>query len=577
MNLKFISKAFDLNTKEEYSETFCIKSENEVIIKVLKVFIQYNTFRKGIGEVVAAGKDYMKLIRKKVEFLLPTDLDILKEYEICDGKYCLVTSGKVLMQSALTSLMLLECIKKYNAKYLVHVSGCKEILKYLEYLCKDNRLDLVNISSPVNSGVLNMLKYDLLLVGDLKPDMVFEERTPKNSVVLQYSTSCIGRILHQGTYIKENVFDWLSKLTYFKRKRLVYYIEYQERMFLNTLPKVKFEDFLVGNFENLVELDVFELFSQDFTKSNRRLSIDTQRLSGSGMLSISCSLIENTVYDSKKSLNHIEELVDLDCLVSPRLNSVDEVILNEHDENCGLSDKVLVDHLKKMIDRYSDPRIMKVLKDLSVFFEVQTCERPVFIKLIEEDLSVYEGEMNEERQPDGFGSRHFIDGTVFRGFWKAGKASGKGIIACTDGMLYTGLWKKGVFNGYGSLVLPDKTYREGFFTNGEMNGFGVEVLNNGEKYHGNFLNDLRHDKGQLISVDGESLLVKYFQGTPVEQRKSLSGETGPGFEPEDSWKFGRVWLYGGKGSVECPLGLIGEDCDYGNEYCESDSNSSNSD
>lgn len=573
MNLKFISRAFDLNSKEEYSETFCIKSENEVIIKVFKVFIQCNTFRQGIGEIVAAGMDYIKLIRKKVEFLLPTDLNILKEYEICDGKYCLLTYGKVLMQSALTTLMLLEYIRKYNPKYLVHVSGCKEILVNLEYLCKDSRLNLVNVSSPVNSGVLNMLKYDMLLVGDLKPDMVFEERTPKNSVVLQYSTSCSGRILHQGTYIKENVFDWFSKLTYIQRKRLVYYIEYQGKMFVNTLPKVKFEDFLIGDFENLVELDVFEAFSQDFSKTNRRLSIDTQRLSGSGLLSISCSLIESIVIDSKKSLNPVEEIVDLDCLISPRLNSVDEAMLNEAEESSGLSDKVLVDHLKKMIVRYSDPKVMKVLKDLSVFFQVQEWEKPVFIKLIEEDLSVYEGEMNIERQPDGFGSRYFIDGTVFRGFWKAGKASGKGIIACTDGMLYTGMWKKGVFGGYGSLVLPDKTYREGFFCNGELNGVGIEVLSNGEKYHGNFLNDLRHDKGQLVSVDGESLLVKYFQGIPVEQRKSLSGETGQGSEFEDSWKFGRVWLFGGKGSVDCPLGLIGEDCDYDNEYCEGGSSS----
>ena len=195
---------------------------------------------------------------------------------------------------------------------------------------------------------------------------------------------------------------------------------------------------------------------------------------------------------------------------------------------------------------------MKVLTKLSSFFneDVQNTIK-VFIKFLEDDSSVYEGQMNDLRRPEGFGSRYFSDGTVFRGYWKDGKAEGKGILSSTDGMLYVGIWKKGLFHGYGSLLLKDGTYREGYFRKGELNGFGIEILPSGERYHGSFLSDQRHDGGEILSEKGERHLVGHFKGVPIDQRKSKTLE---GFQVVDfldkTWKLSGINLLHNESEME---------------------------
>lgn len=567
MNLNFISKIFDFNTKLDHSETFSIQSNSQVIIKVATAFISSSFTSSGIGEVVAAGSEYLKLIGKTVEYSLMTGTSQVKEYEICEGKFCFVTKSTILVNEALTALMLAEFIKDHKPKYVVHVSGSYQISKFLARLVKST--DLVTVNKPSNAGVLEMLRYDMLIVGQIDEELVFEEKTPVKSVVFQYSWNCKSRILHSGTFVKQTVFDWFSKLSFIKRKQILYFAQFNSALFENDLKVVSVEEYVKDSADELVALHVPDVFNCDL--ASLRDSICSRRVTNSGINSLCGSLFSvNVLGDMRKSQSVIEEVVNVGCLASPRcpileltpnsddfLKEVCESIRNEESNSSeegtiGIHDNNLIEHLSQLIIKYSDPEVMKVLTKLSSFFneDVQNTIK-VFIKFLEDDSSVYEGQMNDLRRPEGFGSRYFSDGTVFRGYWKDGKAEGKGILSSTDGMLYVGIWKKGLFHGYGSLLLKDGTYREGYFRKGELNGFGIEILPSGERYHGSFLSDQRHDGGEILSEKGERHLVGHFKGVPIDQRKSKTLE---GFQVVDfldkTWKLSGINLLHNESEME---------------------------
>jgi hypothetical protein len=265
----------------------------------------------------------------------------------------------------------------------------------------------------------------------------------------------------------------------------------------------------------------------------------------------------------------LDEVINPNSIASPRcpqfelsqnsdefLEGICESIRTDDSYCTDLSifqDSTLIEYLSQLILKYSDPEVLKTLSSLSTFFNIDVQSSiKVFIKFLEEDSSVFEGQMNDLRCPHGFGSRYFKDGSVFRGYWKNGKADGKGILASSDKMLYVGIWKKGLFHGYGSLFLKDRTYREGYFRKGKLNGFGIEILPNGEKYHGGFLNDHRHDGGEIVNEDGECFLVGHFKGVPLEQRKSKTFE---GFQVVDfldkTWKLSGINLIPSDNELDC--------------------------
>jgi hypothetical protein len=70
----------------------------------------------------------------------------------------------------------------------------------------------------------------------------------------------------------------------------------------------------------------------------------------------------------------------------------------------------------------------------------------------------------------------------------------------TDGSVFNGEWSGGVIEGRGSLLRGGEEY-DGYFKGGLKCGHGRVVYADKTSYVGEWLNDLRHGPGKLISAD----------------------------------------------------------------------------
>jgi hypothetical protein len=67
----------------------------------------------------------------------------------------------------------------------------------------------------------------------------------------------------------------------------------------------------------------------------------------------------------------------------------------------------------------------------------------------------YRGEWNQANQRDGQGIEYYADGSIYVGYWVAGKRSGRGRITRADGEVYEGDWKDNVPHGKGQVTQRD--------------------------------------------------------------------------------------------------------------------------
>ena len=103
----------------------------------------------------------------------------------------------------------------------------------------------------------------------------------------------------------------------------------------------------------------------------------------------------------------------------------------------------------------------------------------------------YIGEVNSNNEMNGYG-KLWNNSYCYHGNFKDNCFDGKGILK------YTGNSKD-----YGSSFV---TFYNGNFFKNKKNGEGYEIYYNKEFYKGTFLNDLRHGKGILYNVNGETKL-----------------------------------------------------------------------
>jgi len=96
-------------------------------------------------------------------------------------------------------------------------------------------------------------------------------------------------------------------------------------------------------------------------------------------------------------------------------------------------------------------------------------------KIVYENGTIYEGEVNSNRQPHGYGKftypiteKHEVRNPVYVGQFQNGLEHGKGIY------------------DYGSL---DPDYYEGAFKKGKFHGEGIRVYENGKCQYGLFKNN----------------------------------------------------------------------------------------
>ena len=138
-------------------------------------------------------------------------------------------------------------------------------------------------------------------------------------------------------------------------------------------------------------------------------------------------------------------------------------------------------------------------------------------------------------QANGFGTKTYKDGRVFKGKFKDNKRVGEGILLRPDGTKYIGQYKNDVQDGIGknfskegkelvglfkdgkvvkgqSIMYYDEPDNdqmhftikyEGDYKNGKRDGKAIFTLDNGDRYEGEFQKDRFWGYGKYIWSDGD--------------------------------------------------------------------------
>ena len=136
---------------------------------------------------------------------------------------------------------------------------------------------------------------------------------------------------------------------------------------------------------------------------------------------------------SKAFDTNLEDIINLSCLESPDshcslsfqklfMKSAQSTMNSTKIKSFSLSDdsgfetteKYSEEYLSNLIQKYQNPEVFEIVLQLSVFLSPS----PLFFTylIILPDSSIYEGQLNDKNQPNGFGSRYYRDGTVYKGF-----------------------------------------------------------------------------------------------------------------------------------------------------------------
>lgn len=100
------------------------------------------------------------------------------------------------------------------------------------------------------------------------------------------------------------------------------------------------------------------------------------------------------------------------------------------------------------------------------------------------------------------GSIHYLNGNVYKGETRNGKAHGQGELIYACGNTYTGEFKDDLPNGKGIFQEKDGNRYEGQLQNGKAHGQGKSIDKNGGVYLGEFKNGRRSGKGFFKEKDG---------------------------------------------------------------------------
>jgi hypothetical protein len=112
------------------------------------------------------------------------------------------------------------------------------------------------------------------------------------------------------------------------------------------------------------------------------------------------------------------------------------------------------------------------------------------------EKTIYYGEWDINKNvKHGRGIQIWPDGAKYIGYWKEGKASGKGKLYHADGDIYEGNWSDDKPNGYGIYTHADGTRYEGEWKNDKQNGKGKEFWPDGAIYDGQYIDGKKNGTG----------------------------------------------------------------------------------
>lgn len=117
---------------------------------------------------------------------------------------------------------------------------------------------------------------------------------------------------------------------------------------------------------------------------------------------------------------------------------------------------------------------------------------------------------------NGEGEEYDDDGSlIYKGSYKMGEKSGKGILYYSDGSIYEGKLKNGIRNGKGVYTMADGDMYEGIYVNDIRHGKGTYFWSSGEQWQGKFKNDMLHGRGNYFDGN-EYRVMAYKDNQPVE-------------------------------------------------------------
>ena len=538
------TKVWDLTTKKSFEQDLSLVNDSQVLVQVNKVYLDCQlTNLEVIGTVKVAGKEFKKLEGKEVVFMQEKPKDVIQEFEVVQGKYCVKHLKGVLLHYALTCLMIKEFLEKNKAKNVLHVTENRDVANVVKDIVKGN---LVSVCCRNSSQVINVFDFDLILVGKVGDLLSFNLELKENQVGLIYD-DCTAN-LAKGKVFRKNVSEWFAGLSKIRKKQFVNYIERNSESLKFQVTKPEIDLIYEANVGDYLEISI-----QDLRVS--KIINEINCFSSAGIKQILTSV--NTSYEEQDSrpfsadsqeksqkshqshpeLTLIQDIINVECLKSPQhlLNSYEEpenevkIIENftsKLENTCSLSTDFSLspensyDFLNQLILKYRNQDVDRVVMQFDSVFEKDLRETIKYLRFLQ-DSSIFEGDLSENDLPHGFGSRYFSDGTVFRGFWKRGKAHGKGLMVSIDGTVYYGEWRKGNYHGYGSLVDEKGDVYEGFFKYGELNGFGIHKLKSGDSYQGYFIKGMRHGGGHLRSPTLSSYFCEYKLGQEMSKHKKM--------------------------------------------------------
>lgn len=489
------SKTYNLNTKRiSVSKISGISNEYSVLVKVNFFVCCGEVCIEGAGEVLEAGVCSKRFENQKIGFFVKNGSIVSEVMEI-HANFCWISYEPLEFKyDGMVALMVKEYLFGEKCRNLIHISENNNIFQLVEELVKakvkaqDCSDWIINKETTVLIGYISTSVIDLSLLSNAK-EMVI------------YDSTCSLPNLNPHNLIKKNgilkglnFYSWFENLSFFTRK-----------VYMNTAQQTLYSD-LQFPYTSIPSKLFFP--NSDKNTSNFTLdSIDFKRCFSS-------------------SLTSLDEIIDIKYLESPVSKIIPHGLFSPEDQrhktnfsllsyesttlsNQSIEDFPLLEYLQGVLETYKDPEVFAVLSQLPQLESAVLGD--IYLKMLP-DQSIYEGELDAEKQPNGFGSRYYIEGSVFRGNWEQGKAEGLGQMVTSEGFVYHGYWSDGNYSGYGSLRYPNGDYLEGFFDQGKINGIGIEVLKNKEKFHGNFKNGLRHGNGKTTYPNNIVFLGKFKKG-----------------------------------------------------------------
>jgi len=116
----------------------------------------------------------------------------------------------------------------------------------------------------------------------------------------------------------------------------------------------------------------------------------------------------------------------------------------------------------------------------------------------------YKGPVNDKKEPHGFGTMQYNDGSSYEGYWKNGLREGKhGILKFPTGVTYEGDFKDDEYHGTGLYTEKNGDSYEGDFVHGALDGHGRHTLVSKKvAYDGQYKQGNPHGQGVMTALDG---------------------------------------------------------------------------